>query len=289
MDLLERNSLIVSLYNEGLYPIAIRAKTGVSLSQIYRILRAASVPIRDQAESHRRHQMDFTFFECIDSHVKAQALGFIAADGCVTHNTVSIKIAHADHAYLEWMKGVVGYTGDVRVYASQRPNEQPMSHLTLCSPKMVADITRLGCGPRKSLTLGWPTPDQVPPEFLVSYALGYFEGDGSLSSIMRRNRPHPEFVWTVAGTESSCKGFSALLGMPPGVGIVRPSAKRANKIHVLRLNGNRQIKRVMDLLYAYADYTLARKRHQYDLLCAQLDHLDKHGWTVPSRRKLIAV
>ncbi len=174
MDTSSRNTLIVSLYKEGLYPIAIRAQTGVSLTQIYRILKAANVICRSQAESHRRHQMDFSFFERIDSHVKAQVLGFIAADGCVTHNTIATSIAFEDHAHLEWMKHVIGYTGEVRVYPQPRPNEQPRSTLTLCSPKMVEDITKLGCHPRKSLTLEFPTEEQVPKEFLPSYMLGYF-------------------------------------------------------------------------------------------------------------------
>lgn len=267
---------IISLYQTGSYPIAIRRETGVSLTHIYRTLRKAGIVLRSRSESHRRYQMDFTFFERIDSHEKAQVLGFIAADGCVRpqNGTIVIGIANEDHAYLEWMKGVVGYTGEVKVYPSRRPNEQPMSWLHFCSPKMVADITALGCGPRKSLTLAFPTSDQVPDEFLSSYMLGYFEGDGSLSSIRRANRLNPEYILTICGTEQFCRRYGEVLGMPDNVGIVRPTAVRRNKIHVLRLNGNRQIKRAMDFLYSHATYTLARKRHQYDLLYAQLDALD---------------
>lgn len=264
---------ILSLYRAGSYPIAICRETGVSLTHIYRTLHKAGVVLRPGSESHRRHQMDFTFFERIDSHAKAQVLGFIAADGCISprNNVIKVAIAHEDHAYLEWMKGVIGYTGDVRVYPARRPNEQPLSWLNLCSPKMVTDITALGCGPRKSLTLDFPTSAQVPDEFLASYMLGYFEGDGSLSSVRRTNRPSPEYILTICGTEAFCRRYGEVLGMQTGVGVTTDPRSR---IHMLRLNGNRQIKRAMDFLYSHATYTLARKRHQYDLLCAQLDALD---------------
>ncbi len=261
---------IVSLYTAGSYPIAIRAETGVSLTHIYRILRKANVVMRSQAESHRRHQMDFAFFERIDSHEKAQVLGFIYADGCVTdRGTVVVKIAHEDHAYLEYIKRVTRYTGMVRVQPSRRPNEQALSSLLLCSPKMTADLARLGCVPRKSLTVTFPTPDQVPDEFIDSFMLGYFEGDGSITRHQRPNRPNPEFVMTVAGTRAFCMTYAERLAIPQRV-IDIPD----NRINLLRIDGNRQVRRVMDRLYAHAPYYLPRKRVKYDLLCAQLDALD---------------
>jgi hypothetical protein len=214
--------------------------------------------------------MDFSFFEKVDTQEKAQVLGFIYADGCIRsdNKAIAIKLAAEDKNYLDYIKGATKYTGQIYIKPTRRPNEQGSCTLTLCSPKMVKDIGRLGCCPRKSLVLEAPTEEQVPTRFIQSFMLGLFEGDGSLSSTKRKNRPGTEFIFTIAGTRSICRWYSDMLRQYVGV----YSAIKAHcNIFVLRLNGNRQIKRVMDWLYANAPYKLPRKLRAYEALSAEVE------------------
>ena len=51
---------------------------------------------------------------------------------------------------------------------------------------MYEDLIKLGCVPNKSLTVKFPTEEQVPKEFLSSFILGLIDGDGSIGIYKRK-------------------------------------------------------------------------------------------------------
>ncbi len=265
-------SLIIQRYTAGVVPRLISAETGYSKTQIHRVLRAAGIN-RSVAQAKRLagYVVNERFFQTIDSYEKAQLLGFIYADGCVvsTRAALSVSIANEDHEYLEYMKRAMGYSGPVRVHPSRRSNEQAISNLLICSKTFCTDLINLGCIPRKSLVLHFPTLAQVPAQWLRAFMLGYFEGDGSLSgSRHKRGKvPYTDYVFTICGTEQFCYAYRDVLLREVGI---RSSVVPHVNIHMLRLNGNLQIKRVMDWLYADAGYTLPRKLRAYHQLVAEI-------------------
>ena len=46
--------------------------------------------------------------------------------------------------------------------------------------EMYQDLIKLGCPPRKSLILKFPTDEQVPPKYKKDFMRGYVDGDGCL-------------------------------------------------------------------------------------------------------------
>lgn len=256
---------IVTSYQKGVLPRVISEETGYSMTHIHRALKAEGVT-RSISQSKRRISIDEAFFEKIDSHEKAQVFGFICADGCVrsTLSAIVIAIAREDHEYLEFVKRATQYAGEIKIRKSRRPNEQDLSSLTLCSVKMVRDIMALGCGPRKSLTLGFPPSSVVPDEYLASFMLGYFEGDGSLSACVRKEKTgYHDFVFTICGSEGFCRRYAEVIFQKTGV----PAGVVCNRsIHMLRINGNRQIEKVMRMLYEVPGFRLSRKLAQFELL-----------------------
>jgi len=271
--------LIVTRYAAGTVPRIISEETGYSKTQIHRVLRKAGIT-RSIAEAKRILALDQTFFEKIDTVTKAQILGFIGADGCVrsTGSAIAVAIAAEDISYLEFIKNATGYGGTIKIRPSRKNNEQDLASLILCSVKMVQDISLLGCGPRKSLTLQFPTEKQVPKHLWPPYMLGYFEGDGSLSETIRtgRREGYADFVFTICGTELFCSRYATILHENLGV---YASVMPQGKIFTIRINGNRQIKRVMDWLYSQSQYTLPRKRAAYQRLCEALDQSEADAAT----------
>ena len=49
------------------------------------------------------------------------------------------------------------------------------------------DLIKLGCTPKKSLVLKFPTENQVPEKFVNSFILGYFDGDGHISDPQKKS------------------------------------------------------------------------------------------------------
>lgn len=52
--------------------------------------------------------------------------------------------------------------------------------IQFCSKQITQDLVRLGAIPNKSLVLQFPTFDIVPEEYISSFILGCFDGDGCI-------------------------------------------------------------------------------------------------------------
>jgi hypothetical protein len=66
--------------------------------------------------------------------------------------------------------------------------------LNIYNKKICTDLINLGCVPRKSLILKFPTSDQVPDHLINHFVRGYFDGDGSFSFNSKTCRPHTSLV-----------------------------------------------------------------------------------------------
>jgi hypothetical protein len=167
---------------------SILLKYKISKCKLFRILRDHNIPTR---EKHRKHFFNEEFFRTIDTPEKAQILGFIYADGCLTTrgHHISMFLHHQDKEYLEKIKNIVAYKGDL-IYREARyamkPGKimswsQPQYGLNLNSKIMYNDLLNLGLCPRKS----WEDlhiPD-IPKHLIKFFILGVLEGDGGMCTM----------------------------------------------------------------------------------------------------------
>jgi len=131
------------------------------------------------------------FFEIINSEEKAYWLGFLYADGYIQEirrrnkikaMQLSIGLAKKDESHLyKFLHSI-----DSNVLVSDKKvkiknKEYLSSIIKVSNTKMCRDLIKLGCAPRKSLTLKFPTQNQVPFEYINHFIRGYFDGDGSIS------------------------------------------------------------------------------------------------------------
>ncbi len=269
------HSTIVSMYrDQHLAGPAIVKATGVSSSQVYRILRKAGVT-KSSSEASRIYTVDVSYFTVVDTSEKAQILGFWYADGCVRNETqcvLQIALAAQDEPYLDLLRKCLGYTGPIHHRPRSSPNAQDVCVLSITQDQLVADLIRLGCVPRKTFVLKFPTPDQVPPQFLSSFMLGYFEGDGCLyiarptDDGMHRIVGDAEF--SITSTWEMCEGYGETLKRECGVTykIVKRHKTRENNNYTLKVLGNQQIIKVMRFLYSGNTFRMERKWEKYQEL-----------------------
>lgn len=119
-------------------------------------------------------------FENIDNEDKAYWLGFMYADGCVSsnRNTIEIGLKVEDKGHLEKFKSFIESEHAIKFH---KGNLGDSYRISIRSNKMKSDLIKLGCIPKKSLTLTFPNEQQLPKEFIKYFIRGYFDGDGCLS------------------------------------------------------------------------------------------------------------
>lgn len=154
----------------------------VSISPIKRILNDGGI-----FPSNRRYFVDNTFFENIDSEVKAYWLGFIYADGYIRErksgNSLEIKLAQKDKSHLELFRYHINSTHRIinsvnKVKYKNGISESKMCHLAIYSSEVVDSIKKQGVHSRKTFTINKP---QINERLMSHFIRGFFDGDGSFS------------------------------------------------------------------------------------------------------------
>ena len=118
-------------------------------------------------------------FETIDTEEKAYWFGFLCADGCI-HNgqnydyKIELGLKAEDKEHLEKFKCFIGK--DNKISYRNRTNAY---RYCFRNKKIWSDLISLGCIPQKSLTLSFPSTEQVSDDFILPFLRGYFDGDGS--------------------------------------------------------------------------------------------------------------
>lgn len=192
---------VVNLYQAGLTAASIGRRFGVSKQAIGGLLKRRAIPIRnDQSALQRKYHLNNRYFAVIDSREKAYFLGLIYADGCVSKNGASMQMKislQAEDSYiLKWLSNSL-YGCDRVVLQSPRNEKcKEQSRLCIFDRRFVEDIERLGCHERKSKTIRLqPVLDNLKPELLPSFLLGYFDGDGGVYSRLEKNKNGTPFCY----------------------------------------------------------------------------------------------
>ena len=165
-------------YKSGLRGFRLSEKYKYSPGKVYKSLRECGVVVRDT--SRRRYPIDETMFEHIDCEWKAYFLGLLYADGCIQRLNITLRLHEKDKSIMEKLSSIVKcnlHYSPPKTYTyptySRRMGGQ--YHFNINSKKVVSDIMKLGCGPRKSLTLEFPSYDIIPKELFHHFIRGYFE------------------------------------------------------------------------------------------------------------------
>ena len=223
-------------------------------SKINRILEYHNVSKRAQK---RTYSLDETVFETIDTEEKAYWLGFLYADGYISNDGMILEIglSSKDKNHLEKFKLFIQSDCPIKdrdVFLNGK--SFPSSRIQVCSKKMSSDLEALGCGNNKSLTLQFPTNEQVPKKLIHHFMRGYFDGDGCYFLRSADNQRH----FSVIGTEDFVKEYDNVLFE---LGVNQTKYGRAGKAYVLRHGGNRQVPLITSFLYNNASIYLERKHN----------------------------
>ena len=252
---------IIEEYNKNHSVPTIAKLFGVSGDAVRRVLRQNGIKVLSLTElAHEKFPRNSDFFETIDSPKKAYWLGFLYADGYVsTENTIRINLGKIDEGHIVKFYDAIQATNHSVKYSEKRMNGKiyEQAYGGLRDSKMVSDLANLGCVNKKSLTLTFPTEEQVPNFLINHFIRGYFDGDGSIHWTQSGNARTPNYRIAFTGT------IHMLEGIKKALGIEHLALQKKPNYAIVQICGNRQLERILKQIYDGADETIVLDRKVY--------------------------
>ena len=259
---------IISLYQDkNLSPKKIGQMFGVSNTTVGQCLRDAGCRIKTVSEGKRVYRVNESFFEKIDTENKAYWLGFLYADGCVIKNKrmyLNLTLAKKDKLHLEKFKSAIECQSPLyeiapksRTYKGVLIRGSGAFSLHVNSKKIVEDLIKLGCVPKKSLILEFPNEEQVPNCLIHHFIRGYFDGDGTIVKYNRGKRW--EFRIKFLGTFKLLNVIGDIIKKQINIQKTKISIENKTRIYALNYGGNGNMMKTFRWIYSESTVFLQRK------------------------------
>ena len=134
-----------------------------------------------------KYSFNENYFSSIKNKNQAYILGFIAADGNIhkregNQHQIRISIKDVDIEILEFILQEFESTHPIKIQVDERrPEKTTMASITFLSDAMAKDLLKYGVGERKTFNYSiLYTIEQLHCQFISSFLLGYFDGDGNV-------------------------------------------------------------------------------------------------------------
>jgi hypothetical protein len=201
-------------------------------------------------KTRNKCKFNHNFFSDINTENKAYWLGFLMADGCIIDKVksgslqLSIRLSKRDLTHLKKFHedidslNKIGFGKHNDIYSSHSSD-------ILCN-----DLIKLGCTPRKSLTLMFP--QTIPDDLMNHFIRGYFDGDGSTS--IHKGRFFADFL----GTKWFLEELNEKLPIKRNVRV-----KKEN-LFILQFSDIDGCKTIYSFMYNNATIFLDRKKNKFE-------------------------
>lgn len=199
-------------------------------------------------------KFDDSVFEKIDTEAKAYWLGFLYADGYVAsesdRNAIELSLKSSDIGHLEKFRDFLGFDKTKHIY-----QDTIRYRLSFQNKKIKQNLIYLGCLPRKSEILIFPTQEQVPFKLVPDFIRGYIDGDGSVMINTRRTAGR----LNILGTREILEGIVQSMGWRETK--IRSKSEQT-KVCSIEWSGY-YVTDYLDQLYQNATVYLDRKYEKY--------------------------
>lgn len=200
--------------------------------------------------------IDETVFDVIDTEAKAYWLGFMYADGYISLKTnhLELSLQLSDTSHLEKFKSFLKWTKNIAT-------DSYRCRCCLANKHIHKSLVALGCTPRKSLTLVFPTFEQVPELLIHHFMRGYFDGDGCTRFTYGSYKTKGAYtVIELLGTLEFVTKFNELL--PIKSTTFKKDKRHLGNTYQLATYGEKALIN-LDFLYRDATIFLERKYNKY--------------------------
>ncbi len=187
------------------------------------------------------------YFKTINTNTKAYFAGFIAADGAIVKNELTISIHVKDIKILQKLKEELESPNQI-IRLNKKNTD--MVRFTVGNKMLKSDLENLGITSRKTFTLQ-NIIENIPKEHKSSFILGYFDGDGSFSFKRKTG------IFSIRGTKELLSGFANVLEIPES------HIKKYDSTFNLLEWSQKKIRNIFLKLYLNQDFYLERKYKKF--------------------------
>lgn len=266
----EQEQEITLRYKNGEKSTSLAKEFNCAYATVLNIVKRNNEQTKSKSEGRRVYNCNDNYFSLINSEDKAYFLGLLYADGCVHNNQDKflISLQEEDKYILDLFKTKIEYEG--YLYLKPYENTKDQYSLEITSKKLKNDLMNLGCVPKKSLILQFPSENQIPDELIHHFIRGYFDGDGSvgLSSRTINTREYKEQFVQFIGSNDFIKGLSDKLSFLITNNIYSVNNEKNGQ---LTIKSKSDFTKIYDFMYKDATIYLSRK---YDKFKDILDYLE---------------
>lgn len=245
---------IIMDYNTGNFKLKdISLKYGIKYDTISKNIRRMGII----TNPHGKISLNSNIFEKINTEEKAYWLGFLYADGSLYKNSkghyrFELGLQQKDLNHIEKFKKFISSKHKIHYREATKSYRIIFNDSKFCN-----DLINLGCVPKKSLILKFPTEKQVPKELINHFIRGYFDGDGYLS------KPPKELTLSLLGTKEFLNCL--LIYIDSSKKILKKDKRHINNTFNFTLCGN-NARNFLKFIYKDSTIFLERKKELYNNL-----------------------
>ena len=258
---------IITSYKSGESSVSIGRRYNTTHKPILKVIHKHNVVV-DVSQSHRKYNLNETFFDVIDTQEKAYILGLLYADGnnSPSKSTISISLQEEDKELLEAIRKTINSEKELEYLDYSQKDDFGYSYknqyrLLMFSKHMCDSLSSLGVVQNKSLITSFPT--FLSENFIPHFVRGVFDGDGSICQGYRNDNNKPILV-TITATNDFCMTLKDIIQKTLHINCGIYDASCHNGItKVLSISGRNVCRTFLDWIYADATIYLQRKYDRY--------------------------
>lgn len=257
---------VVCKYESGLTIAKIAQVYNRCPNAILSILKVRGIKRRDNSFYKKKYSFNEDYFNTIDTEDKAYFLGLMYADGWNLEDRpiIGIQLQERDKEIIEKFVEKIEYSGDLKLKPS-RGNRQNCYEIRIFNKNLSKKLSELGCWARKSLTLKFPTEQQVPKYLLNHFVRGYLDGDGYICVQTRKATGYMDYACYITSTVMFCESLKEFIKKELDIHctICHCNKRKDKTTRQLSIAGRIQTKKFLDWIYKDATIYLERKHQKY--------------------------
>ena len=223
-------------------------------------------------------------FDSIDTEEKAYWLGFLYADGylCNSSYSLELQLGNKDLEHVRKFARFINYNGKISQKRNKKDKNEEENYtsyrISITNKHLWNTLNNLGCTPRKSLTLKFPSISIFKSVDLIRHFIrGYFDGDGTLGiydNKVGKYDYHNHCQLSFLGTKDMLSNIVKHIGIDKEVKLVSLNPKTKNDLFKITYV-TREAFKVSFYMYENSTIYLDRKYVKYLEYCRLYEELYK--------------
>ena len=250
---------------------SIAKKYNVDSSSACTLFQRRGIKIRKNPSLwNRTYSINEKYFEKIDTEDKAYFLGLMYADGNIFGSRMKIGLQEKDKNILEKFKKYIKYNGPLMLRKGGKRDDgwgvrKNQYILQIVNQKISKSLSNLGCIPKKSLVLQFPTEKQVPKKWIRHFIRGVMDGDGYFSKYNIKANKTTKMQVCLVSTIMFLEKLTTILKEELDINtfITKRHKERNTVTRQMFISGTNQVTKFLNWIYKDSTVSLDRKYLKY--------------------------